>query len=298
MAKDKKIVVGALNITMQPHSPAKYIELIKTASRMKRPAKIFGDQFGLLVGARKLDSALSVSPLCGDIYKFANIDFDSEWFNTSTNQFASLDELEDVKLPEYLKPNSSRFSYIFYPKNHILIYEGYYDGNTLSPSNVVRFFENIFNAQSIKRRFGKIDVTHEPETDALDKALQMKHKDKISMIIKRPNPDDLAGAEREVLKRLRAMNAEKQEISYKAANADGLELDREVETLARVAARNGDVYVKGKDIENRPQEFSTREHPLLETEYYDPGSELPFSVFSAIADRIKNEIVKRLVPKK
>jgi hypothetical protein len=285
VAKDKKIVVGALNITMQPHSPTKYVELIRAASRLKKPAKIFGDQFGLLVGARKLDTASDASPICGDLY-------------TSTNQFASLDELEDVKLPEYLKPNSSKFSYVFYPQNHILIYEGYYDGNTLSPSNVVRFFENMFNAQTIKRRFGKIDVTHEPETDALDKALRMKHKDKISMIIKRPNPDDLAGAEREVLKRLRAINAEKQEISYKAANADGLELDQEIETLARVAARNGDVYVKGRDIENRPQEFSTKEHPLLETEYYDPGSELPFSVFNAIAERVKNEIIKRLVPRK
>lgn len=298
MAKDKKIVVGALNITMQPHSPTKYVELIRAASRMKKPAKIFGDQFGLLVGARKLDAASELSPICGDIYKFANIDLDSEWFNTSTNQFASLDELEDVKLPEYLKPNSSRFYYVFYPKNHILIYEGYYDGNTLSPSNAVRFFENIFSAQNITKRFGQIDVTHEPETDALDKALQMKHKDKISMIIKRPNPDDLAGAEREVLKRLRAINAERQEISYKAASADGLELDQEVETLARVAARNGDVYVKGKDAENRPQEYSTKNHPLLETEYYDPGLELTFSVFTTIAERVKNEIVKRLLPKK
>ena len=298
MAKDKKIVVGALNITMQPHSQARYVELIRAASRLKKPAKIYGDQYGLLVGARKLDTSSEVSPLSGDIYKFATIDFDSEWFNTSTNQFASLDELEDVNLPEYLKPNSSRFSYIFYPKNHILIYEGYYDGNTLSPLNAVRFFENMFNAQSIKRRFGQIDVTHEPESDALDKALQMEHKDKISMIIKRPNPDDLAGAEREVLKRLRAINAERQEISYKAASPDGLELDKEVETLARVAARNGDVYVKGKDAENRPQEFSTKKHPLLETEYYDPDSEISFSVFAAIADRVKNEIVRRLLPKK
>ena len=298
MARDKKIIVGALNITMQPHSPAKYIDLMKAASRIKKPAKIFGDQFGLLAGARKTNTAIELSPIGGDIYKFANIDLESEWFNTTTNKFASSDELEDINLPEYLKPNSSRFSYIFYPKNHILIYEGYYDGHTLSPSNAVRFFENILNYPSLQSRFGKIDVTHEPATDALEDALQMKHKDKITMVIKRPNPDDLAGAEREVLQRLGSMNAEKQEVSYKAANPDGLTLNKEVETLARVAARNGEVYVKGKDIENIPHEYSTKKHPLLEIDYYDPALDLASTIFNAIADRVKSEIIKRLIPKK
>lgn len=298
MAKDKKIVVGALNITMQPHTPAKYIDLIKSASRIKKPAKIFGDQFGLIVGARKQDPKFTFSPLCGDIYKFANIDFDSEWFNTSTNKFASSDELDDINLPDYLKPNSSRFSYIFYPKNHILIYEAYYDGNSLSPNNAVRFFETLLNSPTLQRRFGKIEVTHEPETDALEEALRMKHKDKITMVIKRPNPDDLADAEREVLERLLSMNAEKQEVSYKAASSNGLALNKDVETLARVAARNGEVYVKGKDIDSKPKEFSTKKHPLLETDYYDPALELAFSVFIEVADRVKAAILSRIKPKK
>lgn len=299
MAKDKKVVAGALNITMHPHSPQQYIELLKTASRNKKPVKIYGDQFGLLVGATKLSTSKSttatqVEPICGDIFKFSDIDFDSEWFNTLTNKFASEGDLENVKLPSNLKPNSSRFSYIFYPKNHILIYEAYYDGNSLAPQNAVRFFENLFKSNSISRKFGKIDVTHEPEADALQKALRMKYKDKITMIINRPNADDLARAERDFLQQLNALNAEKQEIAYKAASSDGLKMTKDLETIARVAARNGEVSVKGKDRENKPQEFSTKKHPLTETEYYNPDASETFSIFSSMAEQIKSEIVKRL----
>jgi len=302
MAKDKKMVVGALNITMHPHSPQKYVDLFRAASRNKTPVKIYGDQSGLLVGAGKLDESLfsksksktSLNPISGDIFKFADIDLDSEWFNTETNKFASDGELKDLSLPENLKPNSSRFSYIFYPNNHILVYEGYYNGKSLAPQNAVRFFENLLNAAPLQRKFGKIDVTHEPETDALDQALNMKHKDRITMVINRPNADHLAEAERDFLKQLTELNAEKQEISYKAASQDGLKLTKSVETIARVAARNGEVSVRGKDGSNKPQEFSTKNHPLIETEYYNPDASIPFSIFSSIAERIKDEIVKRL----
>ena len=97
MAKDKKITVGAINVTIQPHTPERYIQLFKSASRVKKPVKVHGDQFGLLAGARNLTTNQEkTGPITGDVYKFTNIDFNNNWFNIETNNFASEEELDQA----------------------------------------------------------------------------------------------------------------------------------------------------------------------------------------------------------
>jgi hypothetical protein len=174
------------------------------------------------------------------------------------------------------------------------VYEGYYDSKTLTPSNAVRFFENILNQEILREKFGKVEVTHEPETNALDEALSMRQIDRIKLTIKRPNADHLANAEREFLSRLQELNVEEQEITYKSAGSPGIEVDKQLDMLARVASRNGEVYAKGRNNEDKPVEYSTKKHPLVESEYYDPDLETPFSVFARIAAAMKKEIVRRL----
>ena len=294
MAKDKKITVGAINVTIHPHTPERYIQLFKSASRVKKPVKVHGDQFGLLAGARNLaTNQEKTGPITGDVYKFTNIDFSNNWFNIETNNFASEEDLEEVSLPENLKPNSSRFSYIFFPKNHILIYEGYYDGKSLTPTNAVRFFENILNREDLAKEFGKVEITHEPEKNALEQALKMKYLERLKLTIRRPNPDDLAEVEKDVLARMNTLKVEEQELSYKSSG-NSIEVDKQLELIARVSARNGEVFAKGKNTEKRPVEFSTKKHPLIETDYYDPDIETPFSVFARMAESMKNNIIRLL----
>lgn len=138
MSKDKKIIIGAINITIQPHTPETYISLFRDAYQLKRPANVHGDQFAILSAVYKLErDQKEPGPITGDIFKFTNINLASQWFNIETNDFATEEEVNDVNIPENLKPNTSRFSYIFFPEQHLFFYEGYYDGNTLAPSNAV-----------------------------------------------------------------------------------------------------------------------------------------------------------------
>lgn len=143
MAREKKIVIGALNIVTQPHSTNTYIDLFKDTNKLRNPVCIAGDQYGMLSGVFKLESNQDkYGPITGDIYKFTNIDKNANWFDTTKNDFANEDDLGEINIPDNLKPNSSKFTYIFFPIQHILFYEAYYDGKTLSSSSAVKFFKS------------------------------------------------------------------------------------------------------------------------------------------------------------
>lgn len=291
MARDKKIIIGAINITIQPHSPEKYISLLRDAKKLAFPVKISGDQYGLLSGTHKLNNKNNeLSPITGDIYKFTNINIKDKWFNVLTSDFADDTDIKNINIPENLKPNSSRFSYIFYPEEHLFFYEGYYDGNTLGAKSAERFISGLFEHKLIKEKYGNVDVTHVPATDALVHALNMPIKERIEIIVKRPNPDDHAEAERRVLERMKARNIEQYEEKYKAVSGEAIEMDKDMKTMAHVSAKNGSFYVKGKGSDYKPAEYSTKEHPLRETHYYDSSQQDVFQFFSTFTSTLKKSI--------
>lgn len=293
MAREKKLIIGAVNITIQPHTPERYLELMKAVYRLRKPANISGDQFGLLAGMHKLArDQEEPGPITGDIFRYTDINRNAQWFNTDTNDFADDDDVEGINIPENLKPNSSRFSYIFFPDQHLIFYEGYYDGNSFGPANAERFFTRLLNADEIAEDFGRVEVTHVPERNTLESAIRLRQKEKIMMMVKRPNPDDHAETERRVMERMRARNVEKFEQSYKAVSGQSIEMDDELETMAHISARNGSFYLKGKDENNRPVEYSTKEHPMTVTHYYDPDSESAFALLERVCLDLKDRLIE------
>ena len=240
----------------------------------------------------KLDSNQKKNgPYTGDIYKFTDIDRNAEWFNTKTNEPASEKEIENLVIPDNLKPNSARFTYIFYPMNHTLFYEGYYSGKQLGAKTVVRFFKNLFADQKIEEKFGKIDVTHIPERDGLTSAMKLPVKTRIEMEINRPNPDDHDDAEREFLRRMDARGVGTQVQTFKAIKGSSIEPDEETKTLAKISESNGKVTIKGKNGEGKIVEFSTSDHPLRITEFYG-DTDSPFSILVRVAESLWENIRK------
>ncbi|WP_356948007.1 MULTISPECIES: DUF4747 family protein [Alteromonadales] len=69
------------------------------------------------------------------MFRYTNIGQNAQRFNISTNDFASEDEIVEASSPKNLKSNSARFSYIFFPKQYLFFYEGYYNGNSFGPRN-------------------------------------------------------------------------------------------------------------------------------------------------------------------
>lgn len=291
MAREKKLVIGAINLTIQPHTPQMYVQLFKDAYHLKRPLNISGHQFGILAGIYKLNrNDKFPCPITGDVFKYTDISENASWFNTDTNDFASKEDVGGIVIPQNLKPNSSRFTYVFYPEQHLLFYEGYYEGRSFGPANAVRFFNKLLNQDELIEKFGKVDITHIPEVNNLEEAINIPTKDKISMVIYRPNPDDHAEAERRVLSRMQAQNVETFEQNYKAIQGQSINMDEELQTMARISARNGSFSLKGKNYQSRPVEYSTKKHPLVRTEYYNPETVSAGQFFQNISQILREEI--------
>lgn len=292
MAREKKIIIGALNIVTQPHSTNTYINLFKDANKLRNPVCIAGDQYGMISGVFKLDSNQDKDgPITGDIYKFTNIDKDANWFDTSKNDFANEDDLGEINIPDNLKPNSSKFTYIFFPEQHILFYEAYYDGKKLGSSSAVKFFQKLFNQIDIIKKFGTVEVTHVPSKDELKKALALPYKEFIEMSVTRPNPDDHSIAEQKVLRRMNAANVETYEQRFKASEGKAIQMDADMTTMAHIAAKNGNLSIKGKNDNLKTIKYSTIEHPWQDQKYYDPEAFTAFQVMSVFATTMVDTIV-------
>jgi len=292
MGREKKIEMGAINITIHPHSPRKYVELFKKVKKLKSIQHIHSDKYGLLTTVMYLDKEEGeTSPLTGDLRRFTNINVEGQWFNTKTSDNAEKNDLEKINIPNNLKPNSSRFSYIFFPKEHIMFYECYYDGHTLGPNNAVTLMDKLFNDSQLADEFGKVEVTHIPCIDELSKALGMHRLESLELLISRPNPDDQSDAERRVLRRMNEMHVAEQTQQYKAIPGQSITIDQDLKILANIAAKNGEVTAKGKDDLSKPQIYATSRHPWKDKFYYNSSVDSPFDLFVMKAKSAKDELL-------
>lgn len=295
MAREKKIVVGAINITMQPHTPELYVQLFRFAFKQRKIVKINKTVGCLLAGfSRYKWSDDDIEPVTGDVWRFTHIDMDSPWVNIDTNDIATDEELNDINIPENLRPNGNRFSYIFYPENHMLFYEAYYDGNRISPKVVEKFFIGLFSSDAVVKKFGEIEVTHFPDYEGLEEALKIPFKKRIEVTYKRPNPDNFAKKEKKVLNRMKKLNISRKDEVYIAEKDGSIDMDENLKIDTMIAAKNGSLTIQGRDHNNKPENYTTKNALYTHTDYYDPKEE---PIILAFMYRITTKLRDLLIDK-
>lgn len=293
---EKKIIVGAINITMQPHSPEMYVKLFKLAHKLRKIVKLNKTTGGLLAGlAEYRFGDEKIKPIIGDIWRFTQINMDDPWVNIETNDIASDDELNSIVIPAHLRPNGSRFSYFFYPDKHIVFYESYYDKHSLAASVAEKFFRELFSLEEIVDKFGEVEVTHFPDIKGLEDALNIPFKKRVEAIFTRPNPDTFAKEEAVVLNRMKKKNVRRIEQTYISEKDKSINVDEELRIIAKIAAKNGSLTIKGRDFADKPVEYSTTSVPFMAKEYYEPKEEpLIWHFMYRITKKLKDLLVDKL----
>lgn len=289
----KTIKVSALSIVTHPHSPENYIKLLKKAEKLDRPVNLRGETYATLSFVHPLEkNQKEPGPISGEFIKYTDIDVNSEWYNIASKETATEAELAKIKaLPKNLKPNMSRFSFIFYPDKHIMIFETNYDNKSFSTNYAQKTLSSLFIQPEIFEEFGKVHVHIIPETDTVDLIINDKSLSYLHMHIIRPNPDDIKTAEAKFKKRLKRLNAEKQDLTLYPPKGEQLALDKEEKTLAKIAAKNGFIEAKVVNIENnRVETVSTKEHPLKESVIYNPKTTDAFSQLKQIAPTLIEKV--------
>lgn len=265
MKKNKEVLLGVLNITIQPHTPDKYIELFYDVFNQKCIKKYYGDRRGIISRLRDISGDVSAKALQGEISIFTEIDVDGSWFDIE-----SLDEVEgvdikEINLPERFRPNLARCLFVFDAIHHKLYFENKsFNGDYFGCKNIERLIFNIFNNEKIVSKYGDVAVTLVPEENILETLLSYPQINKIFIRITPPNPDDLTDITTEWMERLNDMEAKSYEETLTSkSKSQTLKLDETTKQIAKVASKNGFVTIFGKDIENKKIQDSTKEHPQI-----------------------------------
>lgn len=93
MARQKKISIGAINLTIHPHTTESYVSLFKDAYRLRRKCQVYSDKYGVIRNMYPVQDTEWGNGFMGEICIFTHIDTDQPWFNEQTNEPATDEEL-------------------------------------------------------------------------------------------------------------------------------------------------------------------------------------------------------------
>ncbi|WP_084457856.1 DUF4747 family protein [Desulfocurvus vexinensis] len=283
MAKKKKLTVAVANVTLEPpHSPERYFQLIEAVISKEKPiaGKIGGDSRLMLDYYASHDAVVS-----GAFARFTYIDPGSPWWD-SRNRKAILNEKGQPvpQVREGIGPNLKQVNFIFMLDGHRVVF----DVRNISPGGFLKGLMGIFSDPFIANEFGPVNVTIEPEHDAIDKILAVPNKRKIYIKFSMPNGDVPSLLEEDILRRYREMDLGSTEQTYTALSGMDLKVDKEIDAKMKIASQNGFATVSGRDESHKRVVMSTKDYPLKASKYVDVGTY--WNAFGELA----NSLVSRL----
>ncbi len=292
MARAKKLAYGAVNITMHPHSPEKYVDLFRMARKNAGNINLRSDSFATLSYFYPYKKGQAHSePFEGEVLKYTDIDINGDWFDIVKKDIATDEEKERISIPENLKPNVARFSFVFLPASHLLVYEMQDKNRHLSSRQMESFLNGIFSDERIIGKFGKVNVTILTEPESVERMLSFKGITCINMITRRPNPDDLASAESIMQKRFKRIGVIEEDKTYKSERGQDIKPDAELKQDALIASRNGEVSIRRINEAGLVETHASSDAPLQRVESYDSDvtsvSELLLLRARSLADEFK-----------
>lgn len=271
MARLKTFYLGALNLTIHPHHLMKYSDLIENVFKMNKKIQVRGDEYATLGSCWPINRDNISEGLYGDIYKYVQLEPNDDWFNIKKETIATQDELNEIKIPDHLKPHFSKFAYIFFPKFHrLIVVQNNEKGKNMSIKTARHFFARLFEDDEIIENFGEVSVTVEQSREELAKMLSLYKINYLSITLTRPNPDDNDSLDEDVLRRLLdEQNVNKAEFNFKAVKGISIVPNTDTKKLARIAVSNGVVEMIGKDSDDIVINKSTEQFPLQSSFKYD-----------------------------
>lgn len=259
--KEQKIRIGFLNVVATPHPEGVYERIFRQV--LNKPVKYWGANTAAITSLRaRADESDLFS---GQILTWIEIDPSSPAVDKQKLEEVALSD-DAKKMTTTLGFNSRAFKFVLDTKQHRVTLECINEFNhNLSPIRALSIFERLFSPESLGADTESIDVTIIPEDDALAYVLGINRLDKIEILVKRPNEDDVTEETHDVLEELKRQNAKRQQlILTRAGQTDGLELNDNNEKYARVAANgNGYVSSKGRDADGDVEIRSTKERPKV-----------------------------------
>ncbi len=288
MTKQRKLYVSILNITMQPHSTNLYVELFNDIFASKTTQKYFGEKYGIISKLQDITDKMGRQSLYGEISIFTNIDKDSPWFNFKSLEEAEAKDINEIRIPDNLRPNLTKCSFVFDATKH-LMYFVTKNGSISSFSKlyIENFMRNLLNIEHNIEKYGNIAVNLIPDENAIESLFSYPQISRLSIVLTPPNPDDLADEEARLMNKLNAMQAKKMEQTYFVKNrTTSLNIDEDTKIFAKIASRNGYVEIRAKDEHDVPVEASTKQYPTVIYRLYDIDGDMKEELITLVREQV------------
>lgn len=293
MPRNPTLKMAALNVVLQPHTPERYASLWQALFDLHKPIPIRGDQSMMLGRIEAIDPKDHTKGFNGLIFRFTTIDTDKPWFDIEDGKEADPAVVKrEVIIPTHLCPNLTTFSYHFSPRGHRLIIERQNEnGDGLSPGAVEKLLLHLTADPDVAKRFENIDVTVEQEKETITQMLKLHTLKELAITVKRPNPDDDSDEdEKIVFAEMAREHVRKKTVIISALKHQGLAPNAETKRLARVAKSNGKVEAIQEQTDGVRTKISSRDHPQIETQKYNPDQQTRFDAFLSAARAFVNKI--------
>ena len=259
MAEGNILEVGFLNVVATPHPKGVYAESL--AEIAAKPIRYRGKDYAVVLPHKRNKKDPTI--LEGLISVWTDIDASEPSIDKATFEEKNVeDSLKKIFAQRGF--NNRQFLYAFDEETHTLAVELLNDlGKRLSVRQASKIFEVLFS--SLNRGNQTFEVTVKPEEDALEWVLGLKRLDRITILLKRPNPGDHHGDDADdVLRELDEQNLKQAEYDFaRQPKTDGIHLNDKNQTRAEVASENGYVKSSGLDDYEERDKRSTKEYPKI-----------------------------------
>lgn len=254
------IEAGFLNIVATPHPKGVYKRLLNVAA--ERPVSFWGPMKAAITEPLELHDDPSF--LTFQLVIWTEVNPNEPAVNKTQLKKAAFPREGKSFVAEY-GVNGRVFYCVFDVETHTLTAElRNEDGQTVSPRRLERIFVDLLSPEVLGSDAEEVEVTVIPTDDAVEYVLGLTRLDKVEILVKRPNADDITSATQQVMNELIEQNAKSERrVVTRQAKTDGIELSEENETYARVAAHNGYVDASGLDEDGEHDKRSTREVPKV-----------------------------------
>ena len=287
MPEGKVLDIGFLNIVATPHPTGVYERLMRSAAGHQ--VQFFGEQKAAITSPR---AAIGEPHLLqGRVVVWTEIDEDQPGVNKRSLSAVNLADM-NFTVPTDLGFNGKTFIFVFNTTSHTLAFEAKNEfGQTLSPNRAKRIFDRLLSPTVLGLDAEIIEVTVIPEDDALAFVLGLSRLDKVEILVKRPNADDITPKTNAIMAELTEQHAKSEDrVLTRAAGSDGLVLNEDNMVRAEVAATNGFVKSSGRDEDGEPETRSTKEYPKIIRTVVDAGG----SFISKIREAARNARARQL----
>lgn len=268
MATERVVSFGFLNVVATPHPRGVYERLLRQAANT--PVQFWGEQFAAISALRQIDDEPDL--FLGRLVIWTEIDPDAPAINKERLTEANLSDLE-FSPPANVGFNGRTFYWVLNQARHIITLELTNEaGKTVSPMRGARIFENLLSSDVLGINSEAVEVTVIPEEDALTHVLGIERLDKVEILVKIPNADDISAKRKKIMKELQDQKVKRQELVFtRESGTDGIDLNAKNTTYAQVAsAGNGHVKTRGRQGDE-VIERSTKEYPKIVRVVLDAG---------------------------